>query len=83
MRCLHETGSTAGRWPGHSTAFRSLGRTETGASGAVPALQASPAGAVLASGEPCPGQAAAAPIVARSDTLAARRRQRRGFAGRR
>jgi hypothetical protein len=72
-----------GRRPGHGTAFRSLGRTGTGAGGPVPALRVSPAGAVFACGEPCPGEVAAAPIVPRGDTLAARHRQRRGFAGHR
>jgi len=82
MRWLHETGWTRAL-AGRSTAFGSLGRTGTGASGAVPALQVSPAGAVPASGGPCPGQVVAAPIVPRSDTLAARHGQRWGFAGRR
>ena len=53
-----------------------------GTSGALPDLQVSPAGAVLASGERCPGQAAA-PIAAHNDTPVTRHGRRWGFAGRR
>jgi hypothetical protein len=60
-----------------------LGGTGTGTTGALPALQFPPAGAVLARGEPCAGQGGTAPIMSRGGMPVARYERRWGAAGRR
>src|SRR5438477_7985798 len=70
-------------WPGHDATYRTSGRTGTGTTGALPALQVSPAGAVLASSEPGPGQAAVAPNASRGGAPAARHERPWGSAGHR